>query len=220
MNSTRTIYTYFESIPQLDPKNEIALIRLWQSNWEANGWKAEVLNEYHAKSHPFYSVFRDAVRKLPSVNPGDYDYHCFMRWLALSNQCDAITAQVCMSDYDTMSYGFEPAYLPTGKLGLYQRHVPALISGTRWAIDKLCERFAQYKIRDTDKEGDRVHCSDMKCIESFIQEAPEDFHVEHIVRLYGEEGWEVAPAVHFSNSTMQPAGKMPRYKFIPELRKI
>lgn len=215
----KKIFTYFEPISQLNYSDELSLIKLWRANWEAHGWETKVVNEFNASKHPLYQMYMEAIVKLPSVNPGRYDQHCMLRWLAVANELENEHVAV-MSDYDVMSYGFEPIKTDMTKMSLYQRHVPALVSGSRWAFEKTAEKMMNYEMRPEDTHNGRPHTSDMHIIERSIRVYPQDFEVEHLVRNYLEEDWDKALAVHYCNATMGPTDKKPRHVYIPRLRPI
>lgn len=211
------IFTYFEPVPGMDIESQTKVISLWRKNWGSQGWRAFVINERHARSHPLYREFRSVVMEFPSINPKGYDYHCFLRWLAFSQCCNGDRA--VMSDYDVMSYGFEPSVTEDSRLQLYQGHVPALVMGYRKSVDDLLKLFMDYKIVPTDTEGGRPHLSDMHILQRLLSSHPKRFNVDLKACCYQEDGWQTLPAVHFSNCSMAAHGKQPKWKFIPELRK-
>lgn len=79
------IYTYFQplkgnEIPPLDAK----LIQAWSKNWAAAGWTPVVLSEKDARQHPEFESLEPELKKLPSVNPTNYDLSCYYRWIAVA----------------------------------------------------------------------------------------------------------------------------------------
>lgn len=210
------IFTYYEPVKEIRSQSETDLIKLWQDRWQAQGWATHVINEDSARNHPSYRAYRTAVEALPTVNPGLYDYHCWMRWLAMASQD---VEMAVMSDYDVMPYGFEPLrVIENDVLTFYQRHVPALVSGHPDGFLRQCQRFAAYRPKICDTVNGRPHVSDMYATMWLMDSTPIEFISLDMVKLYTETGWETAPAVHYSNGTMQPNGKMPRHQHIPNLR--
>lgn len=215
--NTKRVFCYYEPVGQIRSTDEAELIKVWEQAWRLQGWKPRVLTSKDAAMHPSFHHYSHAVRQLPSINPGDYDYHCWMRWLAMAVQPGE--DEIVMSDYDMIPYGFQLKVSPTlDTLVFYHKHVPALVSGHPLAFLKQCQRFANYRPKLCDTVNDRPHVSDMVACMWLIDDRREDFVVREDALLYTETGWETATAVHYSNSTMQPNGKMPRYLHIPQLR--
>lgn len=211
----KKIFTYYEPVEELDRHDELDLIELWKQRWSAEGWQTEVLNESAAKAHPFYDFYAGRVSKLKSVNPGRYDYHCFMRWLAMAGQSGGM---VVMSDYDVMPYRFSPVENIGAELCFYQKHVPSLVSGHPHGFLAMAIEFSSYVMQPSDTENGRPHISDMHIVLKLMEAMPRLHQVLHVVRNYTEDGWKSAPAVHYSNNSMRPSGLTPRAKHIPTLR--
>ncbi|CAE7267339.1 gly-3, partial [Symbiodinium sp. KB8] len=80
-----------------------------------------------AKTAANFSQFHhDLATKVPLGGNKMYDYHCYMRYLAMAEAGGG-----WMSDYDVIPTWFPPdTDLPNdGRFTSYQNHVPALLSG-------------------------------------------------------------------------------------------
>lgn len=212
------LHTFYTFVDGIDQHDELRLIQQWQQHHERLGFETMVLQEFHAKQHPFYEDMLKAVRDFPSVNPKGYDTACYLRWLACATAQDM--GQIIMMDYDlfllpTVWDDLNPLLAPTGKemqkLRVFQHHIPSLVSGSYDQYLAWCERFAEYK-------PETHHTSDMCIMEQWHMKDPQCFTALPFVKLYTEQGWESAPAVHYSNSTMQPNKKVPRWKHVLNLR--
>ena len=214
----KKIHTYYEPVSALDPENELKLMLLWRERWEAVGFTPYVISEWHAQQHPFYPQWDKYVRSLPSVNPEGYERACWMRWLAL--------AQVGgghMSDYDVIPYGDITPFICTSEVGLiiYQHEpghgaCPSLVHTNVDPVD-WCKEVMATKAGFRDQDG-KPHASDMYAFEDLFGRGIPWLKSKDVVKLYTEDGWQTSKAVHYSNSTMTPAGKVPRYQHIPLLR--
>lgn len=214
MDATVNIFTFYDTVEQIDPEGQKALIQMWIRNWSSQGFKCFVINERHAERHPWYREFKEIVEQFPTVNPGKYEYYCFIRWLSFAQCCGHQKA--LMSDYDVMSYGFRPTSIEDKRLVLYQGHVPALVLGDRSSVDNLCQMFMDYKVQHDDTYNGRPHISDMHILQKLLTKYSQRFCVDEQVKCYNEEGWGDMAAVHYSHHSM---GEMrPRHKFILELR--
>ena len=208
------VFCYFSPTPEIDSTDEWRLIQLWRSRWALAGFEPHVLNEYHASRHSFYDHYKTKVSKLPSINPGDYDFSCYMRWLAVAFALGDFENIGIMSDYDVIPYGFTEKILDE-RILIYGNNVPCLVQGIGRAFMDQCKTFADYKLREKDKCNGQVHISDMLIVEQQDEKAVKRLKT---VKEYGEKGWERATAVHYANARMVPAGLTPRHQFIPQLR--
>lgn len=213
------IYSYYSTVPSHDVEGELRLVNLWCDHWTALGFEPQVLNEWTARKHPYFHEFNNAVMQLPTVNSKEYEVACYHRWLAMAQIGGGI-----MSDYDVLAR--KPKELTdmiinrcTKPLNILQAHncCPSMVVGTADGFLEQCHRFAEYQLRPADKQGDRIHVSDMYILERRAIEEPDSLNVIDAVRCYGDKGFEDVPAVHFSNSSMQPKGLIPRWKHIPGL---
>lgn len=220
--SNRFIFSYWEPLPDMDMVGERLLISLWRDAWSKAGLTPVILNESYAARHPIYHEFDLAVSKLPSINPPAYDRACFIRWLAVQVAAKDFHPKdpfILMADYDVFCYGKvtgrTPLFLPKVVTAMHSFHgnCPALVYGKTDRFAEVCHEFLTYN------PGDKKHVSDQYVFEEFITREPSKFKVSMDVVLYGEKGWETAPAVHFSNSVMGQK-YLPKHQWIPKLRPV
>lgn len=215
------LYCYYDTVPLHDQENELRMLNHWRRHHARLGFTPVVLEPWHARKHPYYENIHEAVSRLPSINPKGYDLACYDRWIAMATVAGG---HGIMADYDTFLYpavadDMTPLIALTGaerqKLRVYQNTTPCLVVGTAQTFNRWAWEFARYQ-----PAPDLKHTSDMVILEEFAIKEPDSFDRFRYVKCYGEEGWDRAPAVHYSNASMTPAGKAPRWKFIPELRKL
>lgn len=219
------LYTYYATCPTHAVEDELRLLILWRNHWTALGWEAVVLNEYHARAHPYFEEFNAAVQALPTVNSKEYEVACYHRWLAMA-QVDGIA----MSDYDVFARNQEAAsavyqiIMGPGKdkLRVLQTNncVPSFVVGTGVQYLDQCRRFAAYQLRPEEQQSGRPHVSDMYILEHRAVEEPESLTLVDAVRCWNDRrlpGYDEVPLLHFSNSVMRPAEMTPRWKCIPQL---
>jgi hypothetical protein len=135
------------------------LIKVCAKSWEKNGWKLVVLNYEIAKSHDFYSSYSEVIKQLPSVNPAYYDYHCYMRWLAMSKVGGGI-----MIDYDVANLSLtDDSIFQQKMITGFQEHVPCVVSGKAEQYLEACKIFCELKDSEKciDNNHNRPHTSDM-----------------------------------------------------------
>lgn len=206
----KPVYTYHAQLPGNMPEEHTKLLLLWKRNWESAGYTPIVLNEYIAGDHPQYQAFSEAIDKLPTVNPPEYERACYLRWMAI-----AVAGGGLMADSDVFIYNdFRPGPVPD-RIVSFQTHVPALVWGSKSAYENMVQAIMAYQVSPKDLEGfPRPHVSDML----MLQRGGIPYTSKNVVKLYNEPGWEQAPLVHYSHSSMGPAKLMPRHKFIEGLR--
>lgn len=161
-------HTYYSEIPSLENcklrgYSQRELIDICSKSWEKNGWEFRVLSEENATSHSFYSQYSEIVQKIPSINPKSYDYHCYMRWLAMANIGGGL-----MIDYDVMNRGitpelFENTFTNLDQLTIFQDHIPSVVYGTSIGYHSMCEQFCQIYLSNKCIESinNKLHTSDM-----------------------------------------------------------
>jgi len=124
------MHTYFTSTDASDPEDRTThTLSAWQQAWRRAGWATRVLTVEDAKTAANFSQFHhDLATKVPLGSNRMYDYHCYMRYLAMAEAGGG-----WMSDYDVIPTWFPPdTDLPNdGRFTSYQNHVPALLSGTQ-----------------------------------------------------------------------------------------
>jgi hypothetical protein len=226
------LFTYHSVVPQLSIVDETKLILLWQEHHRKLGYDPVVLNEYIARKHPKYEELCAKIQTLPSINPGSYDRACYLRWAALA----AVGGGVMM-DYDCFIYDPAGFKFAKSKTVCFQGHVPSLFSSPQDKYNAMVEAILNYQVTERDRVGSdggsdtamwdapanwkhqelagKFHVSDMYMLMYKVIEHDQ----KSVVKMYGEDGWETAPAVHYSTSTMTPAKLLPRWQHIPKLRK-
>ena len=156
---TKTVYTYYEPLGMCRDYAEEDLIKICAKSWEKNGWKLVVLNYEVAKSHDFYLSYSEVIKQLPSVNPAYYDYHCYMRWLAMSKVGGGI-----MIDYDVANLSLtDDSIFQQKMITGFQEHVPCVVSGKAEQYLEACKIFCELKDSEKciDNNHNRPHTSDM-----------------------------------------------------------
>lgn len=196
----QTIYTYFETVPEMSYDDAMELMDIWKREWSSHGWTPVVLGYADAAKHPEFGELQKVFEAFPSSNPDGYDLACFNRWLAMS-----VVGGGWMSDYDVMPVN--PAFNPTQTIEFFSGNerdplIPCLVHGSKAGYETVIEHFRTHK-----PKGD--HTSDMVALR--------DFHGETFggVREYGDPSWQTAKVVHFSNHSM--GDKQPKWNFIPAL---
>jgi hypothetical protein len=196
------IHTYYDPVPEIDGEDAQKLISLWREEWEKAGYKTVVLGREDAMAHPKSEKLIEQFKKMPSINPAGYDLACYLRWLAMSQ------IGGWLSDYDVMPLRALPS--STGKgIQFFSGNdndpvIPCLVYGSKADYAKVTDFLASHT-------HDGHHISDMIALRGW----PKTHN--HEVKEYGEPGWQDGVAVHFSNHSMQPAGKLPRWQHIPAL---
>jgi len=189
--------------------NEEKVLQLWKDEWEAAGFDPVVLTMDDAEKHPDFEDVRDIM--LPLHGETGYDSLCFYRWFAM-----AAAGGGWMSDHDTYPLNFPLEFgleLPNeGTFTSFQRHIPALMSGSQdeWnrvsklvidAIPRIKEgevmsdMYALLTLRNENDagiifdEGQRVN-------RGFLYEAPRKVNCEKAKNIY---------AVHMAHSQVHAA---------------
>lgn len=193
------------------PKPE-KLLRLWCESWESNGWKAKILSEKDASTHPGFSYYAEKISRFPTSNVREYERACFMRHLAMANVGGGLLA-----DYDVFNVrlpvdsGHERLKALAVALGgskiaiLEPTKVPCLVWGTEEGYEDLCDVICEYPVN-----GDK-HVSDMTIIrKSSLPAYP--ICVEHLcsgaaIPNNPGTGWRDAALIHFSNYSFTKLGK-------------
>jgi hypothetical protein len=210
-SETPAIMKVFCFLGPVDGKSrteELALIELWGRSWSAQGWEPVVLTpDSLAKDRETKRMLRKFSR-LPSINKRNLDMWCYARWLAVAQQGGGV-----MSDYDVINYGFLPR--ESGALSCHCGFVPCLMSGTAEEFLRAVGWFDRMKPAPL-LSFKKTHASDMLVLKD---------RREEIIRSgecvnFGEDGWESAPAVHFSNFSMKPKNLVPRHEWIPRIRAL
>lgn len=212
------LYTYYSNVPGISPFDSTKLINLWMEHWKAVGFEPFVLTEFHARKHPYFQVFNEAVFKLPTVNPALYEAACYHRWLSMAQIGGGI-----LMDYDVFPIDVTKIHNSLQKyrdepLTVFQNRncCPSMVNGTAEAYLDQCHRFANYKLTGKELEQGRPHTSDMLILEQRALNEPDSFALTNLVRCWGEQDNETG-AIHFNNGSMTPKGLTPRWQCIPSL---
>lgn len=131
----KKVYTYYEPVAVLT--QQLDQIDVCRKSWERYGWQLEVIGEDVARRSSFYPQYSSVVSKLPSVNPAGYDYHCYMRWLAM-----VVVGGGTMIDYDVINMGLSrDDNFKSSALTVHCGHVPCTVSGSAENYLRACESF-------------------------------------------------------------------------------
>jgi hypothetical protein len=204
------IYTYYEPVPGISLEDSTRLLLLWKENWKYFGREPVVLNEEIARKHPRFSEIYDKVSRLPTINPKGYDLSCYLRYLAM-----AVVGGGVMCDYDLFCYADYPFKTrATHTLVSLQHHIPSLVFGTTQAFNRIIQAIFTYELSKKDvSESGIPHVSDMYM---FLRGKDWPYKGFETVKNHGDEGWMLAPFVHYANASMQ--GLQPRWRTIKQLR--
>lgn len=187
--TSRIIYAYYQPISDW-PRKDAELFELWKRAWADAGWQPEMLNEQDARKHRLYEQAQRAWAEYPTINHREYERHCYNRYLAMHTRgggwmCDydvfPLTGDIAASGEDVEFFS----------KGIQDPNVPCLIHGTEQGFEKLVYHLINHK----PPPGTR-HWSDM------LSMAHVDAPNRLTVKEYMEDGWETAPAVHFSSHRM------------------
>lgn len=162
------VHTYYEPVKEINnsadkPYLQNELIEICRQSWLINGWDLVIISHKDAKKHPLYKQYNSVIKTFPSINPGKYDYHCYIRWLAMAQVGGGL-----MIDYDVMNYQFlssgclETFNLYSDKITIYQHHVPCVVYGTQEQYIDICKEFMSLDSDNfLDKNQPVKHTSDM-----------------------------------------------------------
>eukprot|EP00521_Asterionellopsis_glacialis_P009514 CAMPEP_0195286960 /NCGR_PEP_ID=MMETSP0707-20130614/4217_1 /TAXON_ID=33640 /ORGANISM="Asterionellopsis glacialis, Strain CCMP134" /LENGTH=561 /DNA_ID=CAMNT_0040346665 /DNA_START=186 /DNA_END=1868 /DNA_ORIENTATION=- len=142
------IYTFFQLRTDVSAKNagseHTDMIDAWKRSWTEAGWDPRILSLEDAKNHPDYEKYAVSISNTDNAHEGSYDFMCFVRWLAMASHGKG----GFMSDYDTFPLGLQATHaLPNdGKFTSFQRHVPALISGSAPEWERMAKAVMEMAI--------------------------------------------------------------------------
>jgi hypothetical protein len=178
-----------------------------------------VLDEKSAACHPLYPQFSSAIAKLPSVNPPGFDYHAFMRWLAVAALPDAT---VITTEPDVINYSLKPIDFETPEHGIeIHSPVPAFLLGRPAAFEHFCAQVTNHTVTEQDNFHGSPHISDQDFAAryqatngvTFVYNSP--FCAEAFA-----DNWEASPCVHYGTPYMLERNHMPKHEWIPRLRPL
>ncbi|XP_071853024.1 uncharacterized protein [Apostichopus japonicus] len=164
------IYTYFQSLS--DDKDTVKkdkenTLETWNNAWSSAGWTPRIINEDDAKRHPSYQALREKFATFPTRGNAEYEIACFLRYLAM-----AAVGGGWMSDFDVLPINF-PASTErchNGALTVYQRFVPALVSGNASEYTRVATLMANIpweSLPEFTVKGS-PHVSDMLCLRKLM----------------------------------------------------
>ena len=200
--SGKTIFTYFDPVPEMQNNGHAEQIQLWKDGWSSRGWNPVVLDRYSAMRHPLYHQFLAKVKGFPSVNPTAYEQACWCRWLALRAMGGGL-----MGDYDVLPGAFRPRDLPKAKgFIVLGRTVPSLVLATEKGLDAFIAAIMAYDPATAlHQEDGRNHLSDMIFVQELLTAKAPFITSADFQREVGEPGWPTARTVHFAACPMRAA---------------
>lgn len=211
-NQPRKVLTYYETLPGKSLVDDYKLMLLWQENWSHFGFEPIVLSEFHAKKHLWFDEMELKAKSLPTVNTPEYERACYIRHLAFAEAGGGL----CV-DYDVFCYKAFPIQPIPDVLQCFQRYIPSVLFGSPIAYNKFARKILDYQVGRIDTEEFlRPHVSDMHILKNTDGDWKNDS--VSLVKNFGDLGWEESPFVHFSSGSMGTAKKLPKWKFIKELR--
>ncbi|CAE7243324.1 gly-3 [Symbiodinium natans] len=213
------IHTYYTSTDVTDPedKRTHTLIN-WQKAWQRAGWETRVLTIDDARVSENFTNFSSSVLKIPLGGNKMYDYHCYIRYLAMAEAGGG-----WLSDYDTIPTWLAPdADLPNGgRFTIMQNHVPALMSGTKEEWYRIAHELVAVGLAKGEElaVGDSKNplFSDMFAMLALRQQDPQPLIFINTVGDGSEWGPDVrktdcalmrrfSAGMHFSHRSMQEIG--------------
>ena len=217
-----TVFTYHQSIPGLGTGSDQTL-ELWSASWKANGWNPIVLNETHATKHKLYATFRAKIESFPSVNALGFDYHAFMRHLAVAAYVPN-SHVIFTTEPDVINYSLGSDAFLWRKPEILECHspVPAFLIGYKPHFEALVAAICSYSLLPDDQEDGRPHLSD----QNFLHYRAGDKIVRYFrhspmcAEAFQGQNWIEAPTVHYGTPYMMASGLLPKHKFIPSLRPL
>jgi hypothetical protein len=152
------IYTYYDNVLDMLSDTQLELIEIWKESWRKNGWNPIVLDNSYLNC---LDDEIDYLKKLPSVNPENYEMSCFLRWNAMAN-----VGGGWMCDYDVINCGFSPSDAENYEsMSILQMNVPCLVYGTAEDYNKIFKIFSTQSLNFTTsikkEKGELEHVSDM-----------------------------------------------------------
>jgi hypothetical protein len=196
------VFTYWDNMDFLAPAG--GLLDIWVESWKKHGWEPVISSKKDLDSHPRFQEAKDHVMILPSVNPWEYEWACYMRWLAAEQS----GSRLCV-DTDTINFGFTPedaAKLSQDKVvSLIHNGCPAAV----WMPEGYCllDWILKYRPEHAGKENGFPHCSDQSMFIWLCENRMDVFESVDICKQYGDNRWEQGKLVHFPTGATVPTGK-------------
>lgn len=218
------LFAYHVGVPDLNLYDELRLLTQWRHVWSTMGFEPFVLNEWHARQHPFYARYNAVVSQLPTGNPKIYELACWLRWLALSQVGGGV-----MLDYDVFPnpdvdsdtlwkvLSLSTASEIAAEIKVLQAPCcPSVVFASKENALRFCENVASGKLGSRPQNG-RAHFSDQYALDDLVTAGEEWVRVHDVVKIYSDANWEKAPLLHFANAMMMPKSWIPRWRHIPRL---
>lgn len=216
------VYAYFEAVDGL-PLNNL-MVKMWVKSWSDRGWNPVVLSEKDAKVHPLYDKFSNALRAFPSVNTPGFDYHAFMRWLAVPTLGGYVSTEPDVLNYSLTPDMVKPWIEKAEEDNILQCHspVPAFLCGTPLAYENVCKQIIDHVVTSEDSYEGRPHLSDQDFSARYCEDKTVKFYRDSPIssEVFQGDKWKTAPTVHFGTPYMAAANRLPKHVHIPALRAI
>lgn len=202
--TSRMIYGYYAPVPEMESRDNLALVELWKEAWMKAGWTPVVLGEEDAAKSPLYRVAKRIFEGFPTVNPKAYEMACYLRAVAMSE------IGGWMADFDVFPLLMPSDHL-SDRISMFSGNerdpnIPCLVCATQ-------DQYRDLVLFYMEQTPTGKHFSDMIAC-GLAGDRIQNFGG---VKEYGEPGWEKGIAVHFSTHSMAPHGFIPKANFIPEI---
>ncbi len=223
------IYAYYNQLSPTAQPNKT--LEIWKKSWEKMGWEPVVLSEKDAESHPLYEQFSDKLKSFPTVNTPGFDYHAFMRWLAVP-----AVGGILSTEPDVINYSLKPSdvnkYLDLINNEKLQCHspVPAFLIGLPVAYENVCKKIISHIVQPEDEFEGRPHLSDQDFSYRYCDGYEVEFYrnSELCSELFDGDisnnlsatKWKTAPVVHFGTPYMMTHNLLPKDEYINTLREL
>ena len=208
------VYTYYENI---NFTHQSKVIEMWINSWAKHNFHPIVLNENDARKSHLYESYSLKIRSFPSVNAPGFDYHCFMRYLAVLASCSSDDI-IISTEPDVMNYNLYPEDVKQmKKINMIQYSVvPALHVGDKEGYVNFCNKLLDHNMSDHDNFMGRPHLSDQDFIARYG--IIERIYPNNYVAEVFEDGYLEKPVVHFGSPYMNKRGYIPKDLYIEQIR--
>jgi hypothetical protein len=225
------IYAYYNQLSASYQPNET--LEIWKKSWEKMGWEPVVLSEKDAENHPLYEQFSNKLKTFPTVNTPGFDYHAFMRWLAVP-----AVGGILSTEPDVINYSLKPSdvekYLGLIENKKLQCHspVPAFLIGSPVSYENVCKKIINHCVQPEDNVDGRPHLSDQDFSYRYCDGHEVEFYrtSELCCELFdgdifnssgtGTTRWKTAPVVHYGTPYMMTHKMLPKHEYIHTLRQL
>jgi len=140
----KTIFSYYQSFPNSDQKEDFACANLWKGSWEKHGWNTVMLNKSHASSNRLYPKL---MQKLIRSHLHDKECAKYIRWCALY----AIGGG-WMCDFDVANLGFSPQDADKieqqGSLSIVKDENCYLFYATKDQAEEVVKTFSEKELKN------------------------------------------------------------------------